>query len=77
MIERMQIAHEEQIAKRDKEKAILKQRAEEADLNLVRSQKEAESLRQQLAKRQAEFDSELQRLTLELEQREASADQTF
>ena len=41
MIERMQISHEELIAKKEKEKAILKQRLEEADLHLARSQKEA------------------------------------
>jgi len=41
MIERMQISHEEQIAKKEKEKSILKQRLEDADLHLARSQKEA------------------------------------
>lgn len=51
MIERMQISHEEQIAKRAKEKAILKQKLKEADLILTRSQKEAFDLRDQLTKR--------------------------
>ena len=37
MIERMQISHEEQTAKKEKEKAILKQRLEDADLHLARS----------------------------------------
>ena len=76
MIERMQISHEEQIAKKEKEKAILKQRLEDADLHLARSQKEAQHLNDHLSKKQLKFENEVQRLTVELEQREGAYDQT-